>query len=77
MVKNLDFGEHVFYVRLTYGDSIATSSKAFNLLNVAPIYWFIIFLILFLIILFIIILIWFIKHRDKKDKPMAGSEFIS
>ena len=73
--ETLKAGEYVFYVKLSYRDSVATSLNTFKIINVEAIFLLVIFLIILVIVLFSVFLVWY--WRRKRTKGKQGGVFKS
>ena len=62
--------EYVFYVKLTYQNSVATSANTFKLIDVIRIFNILLYIIV-LIIVFVLLVWLFLSSRKKKDKRVV------
>lgn len=73
--EDLELGEYLFYVKLSYQGNVVTSSNSFELIDVTLFFKILLFLLFFLIIIIFLFLIFYIKKkREEKDKKVSVSK---
>jgi len=64
--QDLELGNNVFFVKLTYEESVATSANAFKLIDVSFIFW--IWIVLLILLILIILFLIFYRRRGEDIK---------